>query len=112
MLQQARSELERTSDQLEEALKSNPDRTGEEVARLKKSLEDPMIKRPATHTALFSTDDAMKAGLPVIKADPARRQWQTHMADVGQVLRARFEALQRYLRKRPGSQIGAREDGG
>jgi pimeloyl-ACP methyl ester carboxylesterase len=76
MLQQARSQLERTSDQLEEALRSNPDRKSQEVAQLKGSLEGPMIKRPATHTALFSADDAIKAGLPVIKADPSDRQWQ------------------------------------
>ena len=76
MLQQARSALERTSDQLEEALKSNPDRKPEEVERLKKNLEGPMIERNPTHAALFSADDAINAGLPVIKADPSQRQWQ------------------------------------
>ena len=76
MLQQAHSALERTSDQLEEALKSNPDRKPEEIEALKQNLEGLMIKRPATHTALFSADDAQKAGLPVVKADPSKRQWQ------------------------------------
>lgn len=76
MLQEARSALERTSDQLEEALKSNPDRKPEEVATLKANLQKPMIDRPATHAALFSADDARKAGLPVIKADPSGRQWK------------------------------------
>lgn len=76
MLQEARSALERTSDQLEEALKSNPDRKPEEVATLKENLQKPMIDRPATHAALFSADDARKAGLPVIKADPSGRQWK------------------------------------
>ena len=76
MLQKARSALERTSDQLEEALKSNPDRKPEEVEKLKKNLEGPMIERNPTHAALFSADDAIKAGLPVIKADPSQRQWQ------------------------------------
>ena len=76
MLQQARSALQRTSDQLEEALKSNPDRNPEEVERLKKNLEGPMIERNPTHTALFSADDAIAAGLPVIKADPLSEQWQ------------------------------------
>ena len=76
MVQQARSALDRTSDQLEEALKSNPNRTRQEVERLKASLSGPMIERPATHTALFSADDAARASLPVLKADPSGRQWQ------------------------------------
>jgi ClpP class serine protease len=76
MLQQARSALERTSDQLDEALKSNPDRKPQDVTRLKEKLEESMIERTATHSALFSADDATEAGLPVIKADPTERQWQ------------------------------------
>lgn len=76
MLQQSRSALERTSDQLEEALKSNPDRKPDEVATLKENLQKPMIDRPATHAALFSATDAIEAGLPVIKADPSGRQWK------------------------------------
>ena len=76
LLQKARSALQRTSDQLEEALKSNPDRDPEEVQRLKENLEGPMIQRTPTHTALFSADDAIKAGLPVIKPDPMEEQWQ------------------------------------
>lgn len=76
MLQQARSALDRTSDQLVEALKSNPDRTPEEVERLKGNLERPMIGGSTTHNALFSVDDAIEAGLPVIKAIPSERQWQ------------------------------------
>ncbi len=76
MLQQARSALDRTSDQLEEALKSNPDRQPQEVKRLKDKLKGPMIERPAAHAALFSADDALEAGLPVIKADPSGKQWQ------------------------------------
>ena len=75
-LQEARSALERTSDQLEEALKSNPDRKPKEVTKLKENLKEPMIERPATHAALFSADDAREAGLPVIKADPSERQWK------------------------------------
>lgn len=76
VLQEARAALERSSDQLEEALKSNPDRKPEEVTMLKENLQEPMIDRPATHTALFSTIDAIEAGLPVIKADPSGRQWK------------------------------------
>jgi hypothetical protein len=76
MLQQARSALERTSDQLEEALRSNPDREDEEVDRLKANLKGPMIERNPTHAALFSAADASKAELPVIEAEPLGEQWQ------------------------------------
>ena len=76
MLQQARSALERTSDQLEEALRSNPDRKPEEVDSLKENLKGPMIERNPTHAALFSATDASEAGLPVIKADPLGEHWQ------------------------------------
>ena len=75
-LQQARSELGRASVQLEEALKSNPVRQCDEVARLKKNLERPIIEENPTHAALFSADDAIAAGLPVTKVDPSGEQWQ------------------------------------
>ena len=110
MLQQARSALERTSDQLEEALKSNPDRRPAEVQRLKRNLIGPMIERNPTHTALFSADDAVKAGLPIIKADPLEEQWQLVWR-----LWARYFALGSRLYRgvyenARVSQIGATED--
>ncbi len=76
MLQRARSSLDRTSQQLDEALKSNPDRSEAKAAKLAMALTDPMIQRNPTHAALFSADDAIAAGLPVIKADPRAEQWQ------------------------------------
>ncbi len=76
VFQEARSALARSSDQLGEALKGNPDRTPREVTRLKRNLKGPMIEKAATHGALFGADDAIKAGLSVIKADPAGKQWQ------------------------------------
>ena len=76
MVQQARSELLRTGDLLEEALASNPDRTAAEVARLKKRLRVPLIQRPKTHAALFSVSDAQKVGLPAIAVDQGCDQWQ------------------------------------
>lgn len=76
MVQQARAALDRTSDLVEEALKSNPDRTEKDVADLKKSLRRPLIEAPKSHAALFGADDAEAAGLPVTKADPQSEQWQ------------------------------------
>ena len=76
MLQQARSALERTQDQLEEALRSNPDRSDSEVTELKDNLIEPLIERPRSHTALFSVEDAMNAGLPAVSMDVSGEQWQ------------------------------------
>lgn len=77
MVQQARSALARTSDLVEEALRSNPDRTNKQVEDLKKKLRVPLIQLPRSHSALFGADDAEKAGLPVLKADPSGDQWKT-----------------------------------
>ncbi len=76
MVQQARSALERTTQQLNEALTSNPDRTINEVQDLVCALKAPMIQGNPTHAALFSADDATAAGLPVIKANPGKVRWQ------------------------------------
>lgn len=76
MVQQARSALARTSDLVEEALKSNPERKAEEIDQLKAKLRTPLIELPKSHAAIFGADDAETAGLPVLKADPAGEQWQ------------------------------------
>jgi hypothetical protein len=76
MVQQARSALDRTEDLLKEALRSNPDRSEEEVQELSKNLEEPLISRPKSHAALFGVNDAQKAGLPVKSADLNGEQWQ------------------------------------
>jgi hypothetical protein len=76
MVQQARSELLRTGDLLEEALKSNPDRTQDQVAELKEKLREPLIDRPKTHAAIFNVTDAQTVGLPAVSADPDGEQWQ------------------------------------
>ena len=76
MFQQAHSELERTSDQLEEALRSNPNRSRDEVEALKAKLIEPLIDRPKTHSALFDVDSAKAAGLPAVSMDISGEQWQ------------------------------------
>ena len=76
MVQQARSALERTEDLLEEALRSNPDRSEKQVRVLKRKLHMPLIELPKSHAALLGADDAIKMDLPVVKADPASEQWQ------------------------------------
>jgi serine dehydrogenase proteinase len=76
MVQQARSELLRTGDLLEEALRSNPDRTAAQVVSLKKKLRTPLIQRPKTHAAIFNVADAQRVGLPAVAADQDGEQWQ------------------------------------
>ncbi len=76
-VQQARSALARTADQLKEALRSNPDRGPEEIASLVEHLTGPLIEEPRTHSALFGCQEAQNAGLPVSLADLNGTQWQT-----------------------------------
>lgn len=76
MVQQARSALGRTDELLEEALRSNPDRTDEEIAQLAATLREPLIDRPQEHGAIFGAAAAAKAGVPVIHADSRSDQWR------------------------------------
>ena len=75
-VQQARSSLLRTGDLVKEALKSHPGRSQAEVETLYRRLRKPLISLPRDHSAVFGYDDALKAGLPVEKADPRGEQWQ------------------------------------
>ncbi len=59
-----------------EALRSNPDRSGEVVDQLSESLKEPLITRPKTHSALWGIHDAKAAGLPVVEANLNSEQWQ------------------------------------
>ncbi len=77
MVQQARAALYRSQDLLEEALRSNPDRSDDQVTALSGALKELLVDRPQTHAALFSADDGLKAGLPVIKPDLDGNQWQS-----------------------------------
>lgn len=75
-VQQARSALDRTTDLVEEALKSHPERTRQQVAYLKRRLMKPLIALPKDHSAVFGADAAKAAGLPVKVADPTGDQWR------------------------------------
>lgn len=74
-VQEARSALARSNELLDEALRSNPDRTLAETDALRESLQLRLIDRPQSHGALFNADDAAAAGLPVIKADLSGDAW-------------------------------------
>lgn len=74
-VQEARSALARSNELLDEALRSNPDRTPAETDALRESLQQRLIDRPQSHGALSNADDAAAAGLPVIKADLSGDEW-------------------------------------
>ncbi len=76
MVEQARAALERTDDLLREALRSNPSRPEEEVERLYKDLKALLIDAPRSHAAIYSAEDARKAGLPILELDPQSEQWR------------------------------------
>ncbi len=76
MLQQARAALARSDDLLEEAIRSNPDRTEEQCTALRRALKEPLIGKPQSHDAIFGAQEATAAGLPVLQADPRSRQWE------------------------------------
>lgn len=76
MVQQARSALGRSGDLVREALRSNPNRTNEEVNELADALQEKLIDLPQDHGAVFGAADAGEAGLPVVHADPRGSQWQ------------------------------------
>jgi hypothetical protein len=75
-VQQARSALARSEDQMREALKSNPDRDEAAVVTLCNSLREPLITSPKSHGATLGADDATQHGLPVRVADPIGDQWK------------------------------------
>lgn len=76
-VQQARSAIERTQDQLSEALQSNPDRSDSKVSTLKDALWKPLIEDTKSHSAFFGIDNAKDVGLPVLDASQNGDQWQT-----------------------------------
>ena len=76
MVQQAKSALARSNDLLAEAIASNRVRTKEQCKSLAQALEEPLIKKPQSHAALFSADDARHCGLPVEDLDPTGEHWQ------------------------------------
>lgn len=75
MVQQARSALDRSGDLVKEALRSNPDRSPEDAAKIAAAVQEKLIDLPTDHGAVFDAGDAEDAGLPVIRADPKGDQW-------------------------------------
>lgn len=76
LVQAARSAMARTEDLVREALCSCTSRDAQQVHDLQTKLKAPLIDTPKSHAAVFGSDDALDAGLPVTKAPPQELQWQ------------------------------------
>ncbi len=76
MVQQARSALARSTDLVKEALAANPDRRPAHARRIAQMLKKTLIDLPRDHGAVFSADDAARAGLPIVIAEPNSDQWR------------------------------------
>jgi ATP-dependent protease ClpP protease subunit len=76
-VQQARSALARTDDLMRDALSSVKGRSEQEVHRLFNALHIPLIEAAMSHAAVFGIEEARKADLPVIEADPSAAQWRS-----------------------------------
>jgi membrane-bound ClpP family serine protease len=75
MVQQARTAIARSTDQLREALAANPDRTPEAVEELATNLQEKLIDAPRSHAAVFGAADASAAGLPITELDATGDHW-------------------------------------
>jgi hypothetical protein len=76
LLQQARSALGRSDDQLRLALESCPGRTASDIDNLFNNLKPVLIAGAKAHTAVFGASEAKKAGLPIKELKSSDHQWQ------------------------------------
>lgn len=107
MVQQARSALERSEDLVKEALRSQPDRSEDDVEAVAAAVKEKLIDLPKDHGAVFDAGDAARAKLPVIKADPRGDQWRLIW-----LLWAKYFSLYSYVAEgRYASQITPRPHG-
>lgn len=76
MVEQARSGLARSDDLVKEALRSQPDRSEDEVVTVAAALKEKLIDLPRDHGAIFDAEAAHQAGLPITIVDPQDEQWR------------------------------------
>lgn len=76
MVEQARSALDRTEALVREALGCCESRSEKEVDNLTKTLKDPLIDEPKSHSAVIDVKAAQKFGLPAEPFDPASDEWR------------------------------------
>jgi hypothetical protein len=76
MVQRARDEIERTDDQLKEALSCASGRDKQTVEDLASKLRGPLIKDPQSHRMAVSARFAISLGLPVRELRYDEQQWK------------------------------------
>lgn len=76
MVQQARDALDRTSDQVTEALRCVGTRQPKEVEQMAQRLHGPLIGETQSHGTTISARDAKGFGLPVREATHHDSQWR------------------------------------
>lgn len=75
MVKQAEAALSRSESLMREALAAQG-RNDNEVSSLAKTLKQPLIDAPASHSAVISVDHAIRFGLPATRADINSDQWR------------------------------------
>lgn len=76
MVEQARDALDRTGAMVKEALACATNRSPVQVSQLARKLEAPLIRDAKSHSAVISVDQAVKFGLPAVRADLESREWE------------------------------------
>ncbi len=76
LVQQARDALDRTDDLLNAALGCVSDRSEGDIQTLAERVREPLIKEPRSHSAIVSSSDAQRFGLPVKIADADSPRWK------------------------------------
>lgn len=77
LVQQAKDAIERTDDQLKEALACVEGRDENQIDELATKLRMPLIEKPQSHGTAISARYARKLGLPVKEMVSSEAQWQS-----------------------------------
>ncbi|GAB4339361.1 MAG: hypothetical protein Kow0010_27510 [Dehalococcoidia bacterium] len=75
-VERAKAAIARSQDLLKEALSSCSGRAQQDVEEFVEALSGPLISESQSHSATFSADDAIAAGLPVRKLPPESDEWK------------------------------------
>ena len=76
MVQRAKNELERTEDQLKEALSCASDRDSDKIQEMAGQLQGPLIDHPQSHRMAVSSQFATTLGLPVKELKYNEQPWK------------------------------------
>jgi hypothetical protein len=75
-VQEARSAIARTDQIVTEVLRSNPNRSNEQVEEMAQKVSEQLVAGVHSHGAFFGLHDAVSLGLPIQEANPKSPQWR------------------------------------